>query len=261
MGSFKNRSRSSRSSRSSRPRRKQTQKQNHQRRKPAAHIGGAFTIGTIRVSTDPTKRLILSFDNSVIVSRYNVSVRIYIRESTANPNPRDLGNSRLPHIYLDIPISKCSAEDIVKIKFLYIKWYKSLDGKDLEKIPEFNWTDAFDARWTSIANDAATKSEIKNLNASFVAAKYTPLYEELLLKYEDPFGGFDFDAAQPSGHAASGTAFKKTGKHGSVLEKMELANAKLEQTQERLQTRRRQQEPKPAGETRMQKLWSVLRRK
>lgn len=240
--------------------------QKRQYRRKIAYLGGAFDmIGSIRVEKNPGKRLVISFDESAEFPTNNI--RMYIRESSTALKKKDMVDTAhiqnalrqeqlarsLHHNYLDIPISKCSPSDIIKIKFLYIQWQKSLP--ETAEIPSFRWSDAFNARCKSLG--AADKKELVELQASFFAAEYLPLYADLLMKYEDPFGGaFDVESAKPP------SSSQKPDKHKpmSVLEKMNRENAALETSQAQLQTRRRQQQPKQNQQTRMQKIWSALGR-
>lgn len=242
----------------------QTQKRKYRRK--ISYIGGAFDmIGSIRVEKNPGKRLIISFDESAEFPTTNI--RMYIRESSTALKKKDMVDNAhiqnalrreqlawsLSHNYLDIPILTCSSSDIIKIKFLYIQWQKSLP--ETVEIPNFRWSDAFNARCKLL--DAADKKELIKLQASFVAADYHPLYADLLMKYEDPFGGaFDFESAKPP----SSQTPDKHKPMMSVLEKMNRENAAIETSQARLQTRRRQQHPKQLQQTRMQKIWSALSR-
>jgi hypothetical protein len=241
---------------------RRTRKRSH--RQKITYTGGAFdAIGTIRVTTNPQKRLIISFDDNIEFP--NDNIRMYIRESLTDVKKRDFRSGNLPHNYLDVPISDCSHSDIIKIKFLYVQWAKSLP--DGIKAPEFRWSSEFDKQWGKIT-PSDKKSELAKLQASFAAADYAPLYTELLMRYEDPFGGvFDLLPEKPSLAAAAAAPFKKANKpkhHNNIadtalLERMDRANAELEQTQARLHTRRRQQAPKHT-ETRMQKIWSAIGR-
>ena len=244
---FQNRSRSSR---------RRTRRRNR-RQKLTTYIGGAFdTVGVIRVSTNPAKRLIVSFDDNIEFPTNNI--RMYVRESLTEVKKRDFGNGHLTHNYLDIPISECSPNDVIKIKFLYVQWAKSLP--DGASVPDFRWSDALNTRWIEL-NAASKKAELTKLQALFAAADYVPLYAELITKYEDPFGGAFDDLASSASSAIAASSLKRKPRvkrrdpiDTAVLEKMNRANAELEQSQARLlQTRRN-------PPTRMQKLMSAIRR-
>lgn len=205
--------------------------------------GGAFTFESIGTLTHRGKRLIVSFDNDELSDK---NIKIYIRESQTDPIRRDLRNLHLDHKYLNVPISDCSDNDIIKIKFLYTKWLSSLDDAAKAKLPDFVWADYFNERWNKV--DASEKKpELTHLQQKLVAANYEELYTQLL-KYDDPFGAsFDTAVPQPRVHS-SATATSKTAKVKldketlSTLRKMELANEDLESNQRRLQSRR---VPKP----------------
>ena len=185
---------------------------------------------------------------------------MYVRESLTDVKKRDFGKGHLPHNYLDIPISECSSNDVIKIKFLYVQWAKSLpDGAN---VPDFRWSDALNTRWIEL-NAATKKAELTKLQALFAAADYVPLYAELITKYEDPFGGaFDLNPASSSAAITASSLKRKVKRRDpidtAVLEKMNRANAELEQSQARLLQTRRKQAPPPS--TRMQKLMSAIRR-
>lgn len=205
--------------------------------------GGAFTFESIGTLIHMGKRLIVSFDNDDLSEK---NIKIYIRESQKNPTRRDMSNLHLDHKYLNIPISECSNNDIIKIKFLYTKWLSSLDDAAKATLPDFVWAEQFNERWNKV--DAAEKKpELTHLQQNLVAANYEELYTQLL-KYEDIFGvSFDTPAPQhpqPRLPSPSPSAAKVKLDKGTLrtLRKMELANEDLESNQRRLQTMR---SPKP----------------
>ena len=198
--------------------------------------GGAFTFESTGTLTHVGgKRLIISFDNDELS---DANIRIYIRESQKKPTRRDMSNLHLDHKYLNIPISECSNNDIIKIKFLYTKWLSSLNDAAKAQLPDFVWAEHFNERWSHV--HAAEKTpELTHLQLQLVAANYEELYTQLL-KYEDPFGAtFDTVALQPPPRVHS---VSKSTHENETLRKMELANQDLESNQRRLQTRRL---PKP----------------
>lgn len=232
---------------------RRTRKQNSRSR--MSYSGGAFDswFGTTMISTDTQKkRLILSFDNNIDDTNTN-NIRIYIRVSLTSPKKRDFATESLPHIYLDVPISECSPNDIVKIKFLHMIWFKSLSEEAKTKIPDFRWLDAFSERWTEI-DTAYKKTEFKKIQELFLQADYKSIYDDLL-KYDDPFGdSFYYKAPSPvsSSSFKSPRKTRKTresatqsfGAMDAMLQNMNRANTELEKQQKRLQTRRNQQEIK-----------------
>lgn len=202
--------------------------------------GGAFTLDSMGIINNRGLRLILSFDNADNGSQDYI--KMYVRESLTDPVQRDLADMHLKNVYyLNIPISACSNLEIVKIKFLYTKWMKSLNDAARAKLPDFEWAETFDERWTAI-KPIERQPELVKLQQKLDGAAYDYLYAELL-KYDDPFGP-SFDSAAPPPVLRTAAKVKLDREMMRTLKKMELANEELESSQRRLQTRRLQPPPR-----------------
>lgn len=224
--------------------------------------GGAFTfesIGTIAKHKETGKRLLISFDNDELSDK---NIKIYIRESRTVPTRREMGNLHLDHKYLNVPILTCSNNDVIKIKFLYIFWMRSLDNAAKAKLPDFVWADHLDARWNQLKADDKKQETLAYMQQCLTDGNYQEMYMQLL-KYDDPFGA-PFEAAAPQSPAirsAANAAKVKLDKDTlRTLRKMELANKDLESNQQRLQTRRLPPPPQPPHSSMLQKLMRTFKR-
>lgn len=195
--------------------------------------GGAFTLDSMGIINNRGLRLILSFDNADNGSKDYI--KMYVRESPTDPVQRDLSDTHLKNVYyLNIPISACSNLEIVKIKFLYTKWMRSLNDAARANLPDFEWAETFDRRWAAI-KPPERQPELVKLQQKLDGAAYEYLYAELL-KYDDPFGP-SFDSAAPPPALRTAAKVKLDREITRTLKKMELANEEIALSQRRLQTK------------------------